>query len=198
LSIIKFQTLQSTFCFSLRSRIPFIHAPYLPPSILPSAPTTSTEPTNRSEVLSDHTSLIQTSLTNLEEQATEALQGQESEELFDFRPQVDPRDHSLVSPPATIPSEADISATPTRQQSISPESTPITGIWTPPSNNGTADTQSSDPVPTTRNVNPSVHQAIQGQPLPFVTPSIEDQRTFNEPIRCGYCAIVFDRTCDRK
>jgi hypothetical protein len=170
----------------------------LPPSPPSREPTASPEPTNKPEVIPNQAYPTRHSLAGLDGQAIEVRLDQISEEPSDFRPQVDPTDHRLVSPLATLRSEAETSATQTRQPSISSEITPITNIWTPPSNNGTPDTESSESIRTTRNVNPSVHQAIAIQPSRVATPSVDDQRIHDECIRCAYCGIIFGRACDRK
>jgi hypothetical protein len=133
----------------------------------------------------------------LDEQAVEAQSDQILEESSDFRPTVDPTDHSLVLSPATLSNETGIDTAPLRQHSISSESTPVTGTWTPSSNDGTTDTELGELVPSTRYASPSVHQAIAGRPSRFATP-VEDQRIHDGSITCGYCGIIFDRICDRK
>jgi hypothetical protein len=180
---------------------PFIHASYLSPSTPSREPNASPELTNKLEDIPTQAYPTRPSLAGLDEQAIGVQLDQISEELSDFRPQVDPTDHRLVSPPVTLRSEAEISATRTRQQSIGSEITLVTSIWTPPYNTGTPDTESSESIRTTRNVNPSVHQAIAEQPSRFAIPSVDDQHLHNGSIkcsRCGYCGIIFDRVCDRK
>jgi hypothetical protein len=170
----------------------------LPKSTLSCEPIAITEPTNEPEVISAQAYPPRTSLAELGEQAVKAQLDQILEESSDFQPQVDPTDHSLVSSPAKLSHETGIDTAPLRQHSISSESTPTTGIWTPPSNDGTADTEPGGLVPSTRYASPSVYQAIPERILRSVTPSIEDQLELNESIRCSYCEFACGRICDLK
>jgi hypothetical protein len=110
----------------------------------------------------------------------------------------DPTDHSLVSSPATLLSEANADVAPFRQRFIDSYNTPIADVWTPASNEGTTDTEPSESVLPTLHASSSVHQANIGNALRFVTRSVEGNHTRNEPHQCGYCDYTFNRTCDLK
>ncbi|KAL1799768.1 hypothetical protein ACET3X_000110 [Alternaria dauci] len=118
-----------------------------------------------------------------------------SQEPSDLQSEVDLTDYSLVSS-ATLSNEAGIDTAPSRHQSISSESTPITGTWSPPSNDGTADTEPSEFVPSVQHASSSVHQTDSSDAPRFVTPSFKDSHIRNEPRQCGYCDCTFNRACD--
>jgi hypothetical protein len=177
---------------------PFIHAPHLLPGTPPSEPIAIAEPSYEPEVIPDHTSLVHTSSTIVEEQATGPLPSQGSEDPPGFQPEIDPTDHSLVSSPATLLSEANTDIAPFRRRSIDSGDTPTAGVWTPASNEGTVDTEPNELVLPTLHARSSVQQVNISNALGFVTPSVEGNHFRNGPNQCGYCDCIFNRACDLK
>jgi hypothetical protein len=164
----------------------------------PSEQTTSTEPTKKPKVISDEAYSLHAPLADLEERATRPQVDRALGEPSDFRAQVNLTDHSLVSSPATLPNEANPTIVPFQEYPSSSENKLIANIWTSPSNDGTASTNPSNSIPSPADLNSNLDQVIPRIPLPFVAPYIEDRHTSNEPLQCGYCDRVFNRTCDLK
>jgi hypothetical protein len=169
----------------------------------PSETSTSIEPTNDPEVDLEHTSHTDSHTASPEEYDTSASPSNILQDPLVRQTQVDSAELSPIPSTVALPNRLPRAAEPDHEPQIDFDDTPLTQSWTSPPSAGTIDTDPSVALRDTRVLDPDPNNHLfLNSPLPQPATYIpEDHRkevVEVKPVRCDYCGIVFDRTCDLK